>query len=1270
MTHLDPIYGIQSLLTRLEVSNTLLTALIDSGAVISVIRKSTLERIDGSLGCLEKPDIQAASVNGVPLSFSGKTHLQCRWFYGSTKFVGTFYVAEDVSVPVLLGMDLLRQQRCKLDFFLGYLDVGEGLLECVSPSTTTLSGSKDCPVYVINSSKLPPYSENLILCKTKSLTPSVVPATSMEQSTSNRAYTGLVQPSDRLHNSCLVASALVTVPSSDGFYVRVLNPTNDTQVLYANQTLAEITAISDAAVVGSLKLPHKGVKPSLESMFSDDLKSLTSEQRQVVNQLLEKYSCVFAREKWDLGRCDLHKLRIDLKEDARPSRVPYRGMNPSKRKALKEFVDNLLEKDLIEPTHSEWAAPTVLVPKKDGSYRLVIDYRKLNSQTVKTSWPLPRIQDILGNLEGSCYFSNLDLATGFHQMEIEEEDQHLTSFITPFGLYQWKRMPMGLCNAPGAFQRLMELVLHGLTYDIVLVYIDDIIVFGRTFEEHLKHLELVLAKVEEANLKISPSKCRLFQKSIKFLGHIISQEGIQTDPAKIEAVTKYPVPKNVKEVRAFLGLTGFYRKFIPGFGSTAQPLYDLLNKENRFRWSEGCQKAFEKLKNELTVAPILGFPRETDMFILCTDASLTGIGAVLSQIQNNETKVIAYASKTLQKGQRNYSATKRELYAVVYFTHYFREYLIGRKFQIITDHRALVWLYSFKDPDGLVARWIEKLSLFDFEIVHRPGTKIAHADALSRTPDSVVTVSAAYNEASPQPFSEIQAKDYVLSKVLQWLQFQHKPDKTELFGEPTELLGYWHQFDSLVLKNRCVHRIFEDANGLTLFYQLCVPKAEVSQILTMLHNDPSGGHLGVAKTIHRARQRFYWPGIRGDIEAWVASCEVCQRRKITHQKHRTPMKIWPASQPFFHISCDILGPLPISNGFKYILMIGDNFTRWFEAVALQEITSMAVCNALIDIWVCRFGVPEYIHSDNGVQFTAKLFADMCNKLGMEPTRSSPYHPQGNAKVERINRTLEDGLAKYCQENHSQWSELLPGFMMAYRTAVHESTGQTPYRLIFGQEMRMPVDYMYPTTSDTKSPLSYQSVVHEKLVQNALLFELVRTKCSWEHRRQKLIHDKKIYGPSYKLGELVLVHSPVLKQGQTSKLKSHWSGPFVITKILNDVNFVVQHRQKANSIIVHYDRIKRFHNAFQQRAKKYQSQNLSKRAQPAVLPQPRMFQPETSRGSNDIQDDDDLFYLAADSAPISMSNSSSQQQNSAPTRVQPRRAAAKFGRSPGFFYMPR
>ena len=282
---------------------------------------------------------------------------------------------------------------------------------------------------------------------------------------------------------------------------------------------------------------------------------------------------------------------------------------------------------------------------------------------------------------------------------------------------------MGLASAPGAFQNLMELIFAGLSYEVVLVYRDDVIVFGRNFEEHLKRLELVFQRLSENGFKIKGSKCNFFQKRVSFLGHIISESGVEVDPEKLRAVEKMKEPSSLKDVRVFLGLVGDYRKFIPGFGKTAEPLYRLLNNSNKFEWSTECTSAVAELKKKLLEAPVLGYPNDRDQFTLTIDATLTGIGAIFTQKQGTEDRVIAYASKTLSKSQRNYSATKREIFAIVYFTHYFKNYLLDWNFLIITDHRALVWIYSFKEPDGMVARWTEKLGQFNFDIKHRAGKK-------------------------------------------------------------------------------------------------------------------------------------------------------------------------------------------------------------------------------------------------------------------------------------------------------------------------------------------------------------------------------------------------------------------------------------------------------------------------------------------------------------------------------------------------------------------
>ena len=663
----EQIIGIQSLLSKLLVADLTLSVLIDSGAAISVIRKSVFDRIRASFPrlVLEDSDTEAAAINGSNLKFLGVSRLPCRWLSDGPQFHFKFFVTRDLSVPCVVGIDLLQAQKCAVDFHLGLLDVGYAVLECVSPVAELLETEHrilaSVPVFVKRQVVVPAFSEALV--------PSNVSNHDCRPGSSKRKIVGLVEPETgftSLH-SVLVASALVTL-NDDVLFTRVLNPTATPLTLYPKQKIAYFSQYREPYGISASSKVASPSTSDLSLLFASDLSTLNRNQQERVYDLLNRFKPVFSRDKWDLGSCDRHKLRIELTEGARPSRVPYRSMNPSKRQSLKEHIDNLKAHDLITPTHSEWAAPTVLVPKRDGSYRLVIDYRKLNAQTIKTSWPLPRISDILQNLSGSCFFSSLDLCSGFHQMEIEEEDQHLTSFITPFGLYQWKRMPMGLCNAPGAFQRLMEIVLSGLTYEMVLVYLDDIIVFGTNFDEHLERLQCVLQRILDANLKISPSKCRLFQTKLTFLGHVVSADGVETDPSKVKAVENYPVPQTVKQLRAFLGLVGFYRKFISEFGSIAEPLFKLMNKGEKFEWNNRCQTAFIQLKDALLKAPILGFPNEKDMFELCTDASLTGIGAVLSQLQVSGKKVIAYASKSLQKSQRNYSATKRELFAVIFFT--------------------------------------------------------------------------------------------------------------------------------------------------------------------------------------------------------------------------------------------------------------------------------------------------------------------------------------------------------------------------------------------------------------------------------------------------------------------------------------------------------------------------------------------------------------------------------------------------------------------------
>ena len=398
-----------------------------------------------------------------------------------------------------------------------------------------------------------------------------------------------------------------------------------------------------------------------------------------------------------------------------PIRQSTRRVPLPQRNTVHQLLQEMLKRKVISPSKSPWASPIVLVKKKDGTIRFCVDYRKVNSVTIKDAYPLPRVDDTLDTLAGSVWFTTLDLKSGYWQVEVAPEDRAKTAFCTQEGLYEFNVMPFGLSNAPATFQRLMDSVLAGLQWSTCLVYLDDIIIVGRSFEEHMKNLQLVFERLKEAGLKLQPKKCHFLRHKVTFLGHIVSSEGISPDPLKTSKVREWPTPITVQETQQFLGLASYYRRFIKNFAEIAKPLYQLTEKKTSFLWTAQCEDAFLSLKNHLTSAPTLAMPDWSLPFILDTDASDTGIGAVLSQCHPDGTEhVICYASRALTKSERNYCVTRKELLAVVTFLQHFRQYLLISPFTIQTDHGALTWLQRFKEPEGQLARWLEKMQDYDY----------------------------------------------------------------------------------------------------------------------------------------------------------------------------------------------------------------------------------------------------------------------------------------------------------------------------------------------------------------------------------------------------------------------------------------------------------------------------------------------------------------------------------------------------------------------------
>ena len=555
-----------------------------------------------------------------------------------------------------------------------------------------------------------------------------------KHSDASELMTESAEPVKGIHVShTLVRNDSLRVP------VRLMNSTTSPITLKARMVLADVSpvetfaTIEDSSAVSPQNKDAIRYDEMLDSLVSGVNEDVSHETRHELRKLLKRFEKAFSLGENDLGSTNVTAHEIDT-GDAKPVRQSLRRYPPAHMEAIREHVASMMEQDVIEPAQSAWASNLVLVRKKDGSLRCCVDYRQLNASTRKVAYPLPRTDMCLDAMSGARWFSTFDLRSSYHQVPVVTKDADKTAFICREGMFRFKKMPFGLCNAGATFQRLMDLVLSGLSPEICLAYIDDVIIFSSDESSHLERLEAVLDRLTSAGLKLKPSKCSLLQRSVSFLGHIISAEGIATDPRKVSDITGWPVPRNVKEVRAFVGICGYYRRYVENFASIAKPLYQLTEKNHKFEWTADCETAFERLKAALTSPPVLGMPNDTDPFVLDTDASNWAIGAVLSQKQEGTERVIAYASRKLSKAEMNYCVTRRELLAIVFFLKYFRHYLLGRPFLVRTDHAALQWLRRTPEVMGQQARWLNTMEEYDFTVMHRPGSRHGNADAMSRLP--------------------------------------------------------------------------------------------------------------------------------------------------------------------------------------------------------------------------------------------------------------------------------------------------------------------------------------------------------------------------------------------------------------------------------------------------------------------------------------------------------------------------------------------------------
>ena len=895
--------------------------------------------------------------------------------------------------------------------------------------------------------------------------------------------------------------------------------------------------------------------------------------------MLWKYKSVFSMHEDDVGHTDLVRHHIELNNE-RPFKQRHRRIPPSMYQEVRDHLQHLLASGIIRRSHSPWASNIVLCRKKDGSLRMCVDYRELNQRTIKDSYALPRVDEILESLAGNRYFSVIDMKSGYHNVDVHEPHKERTAFtVGPLGFYEYNRMPFGLTNSPATYQRLMEQCLGDLNTQICYIYLDDVIIFSRTFEEHVERLERVLDKILHAGFKLSPKKCHFFKRRVRYVGHIVSEKGIEPDPDKIVKVSNWETPTTPEAVRKFLGFVGYYRRFIPDFSKIARPLSDLMPtphkskskskvKQKPWEWGPAQEHAFAELKRHLTSPPILGYPDFDYPFELHIDASLQGLGAVLYQQQCNVKRVISYASRGLTKSEKNYPAHKLEFLALKWSVcDKFCDYLVRNKFTVFTDNNPVTYVMTSAKLDATTQRWAANLAAFQFDLIYRKGSSNADADAMSRMPPSstedksemiasdvvkvlcqmtncsgfveCMTMSTSvvdvFDEHEPIPSVNLRMKqiqDPEIRWIVPWVKRRCRPQKSDV------PVGYTlaRCFEHLRFEDGILYRV-TDLEG-TLRRQIVLPRSLVTKVMEMVHDKM--GHLGRDKTLGLVQDRFYWSGMSKEVENYIRSCKRCLLRKKPAE--RAPLVNITTTQPLEVVCLDFLSLETSKGGLSNILVMTDHFTKYAVAVPTRNQTAHTTAEVFLNHFVHHYGLPKRIHTDQGPNFESRLMQELCQITGIEKSHTTPYHPMGNGLCERTNRTILNllGTLEDCQKQN--WKAHLASLVHAYNSTKQDSTGFSPYFLMFGREPRLPVDLAFGIgSSGSKSLTSYVGNLKKRLKE---AYNIATTRISKSQEKQKESYDSKVRGGVPLVGDRVLVK--IVAFDGRHKLSNVWEDePYVI-----------------------------------------------------------------------------------------------------------------------------
>ncbi|KAK8948956.1 hypothetical protein KSP39_PZI005193 [Platanthera zijinensis] len=812
---------------------------------------------------------------------------------------------------------------------------------------------------------------------------------------------------------------------------------------------------------------------------------------------------------------------IVLEQGAKPPAMAAYRMAPPELEELRKQLKELLDTGMIRPSKAPYGAPVLFQKKKDGSLRMCVDYRALNKVTVKNKYPIPLIADLFDRMGSAKIYSKMDLQKGYYQVRIAEGDEPKTTCITRYGSYEWLVMPFGLTNAPATFCTLMNRIFHPYLDQFVVVYLDDIVIYSNSMEEHVEHLRIIFQALRENELYVKRSKCTFGVEEVHFLGHVIGHGRLKMDAAKIQAIVDWEPPTKVTELRSFLGLANYYRRFIQGYSRRAAPLTDLLKKDKTWAWDEGCQQAFEDLKLAMSTEPVLSLPDFGKEFEVQTDASDFAIGGVLMQ----DGHPIAYESRKLNETERRYTVQEKEMTTIIHCLRVWRHYLLGAKFVVKTDNVATSYFQTQKKLSAKQARWQDFLAEFDYTLEYKPGKANVVADALSRKAGLAAMITA---------------KGKLLARIKEGLQQDPLAKEWMQAAKEGKTKQFWVEDELLYTKGK----------------RLYIPKWDNlrRELIKECHDTRWAGHPGQKRTMALVEIMYYWPRMKESVDTYVKTCLVCQQDKVENRQPAGLLEPLPVpDHPWHTVTLDFISALPKSEGFGSIMVVVDRFSKYGTFIPrTKDCTAEEAAQGFFKEVVKHWGLPLNIVSDRDPRFTGKLWTELFKMMGSQLNFSTSFHPQSDGQTERVNGLLECYLRHFVSANQRDWAKILDVAQFSYNLQKSESTGRSPFELATGRQPLTP-HALAISQGEGRSPGAFQ-MAKSWAEQN----DLAKACLEKARKRMKKWADMKRRPQEFGLGDKVMVkllpqQFKVLRSMHKGLLRKY-EGPFEVIGKVGKVSY--------------------------------------------------------------------------------------------------------------------